>query len=525
MTEVLELTNIGLKGIATDPMPWTLPPEFINYGKNFRIFAGAIENNGGETLWSTAGVAFNPGHLFPVRTSDGDIFWVALGRSAVYVYNGLVWTDITSVAGYAGISTDDELLWHGCQLGQIPIFNNPQHVPEYWSPVSLAQVLQPLQFDASNTWSAKGYSAKVMRSHKNYLFAMNLAEGAVELPDSYRWSHPADINGLPATWDETDESFLAGKSALGGDGGQIIDGLSLRDAFSIYSEKAVNILDSTNDEFVWRRRNLSSTIGLAARNAVSEVKGTHFLLVGDDIVKNDGNRLDSIMHNRFQTDLSSRIDATEYPKSYSLIKNDRKEIWFCIPETGSSYPNIAYVYNWKDDSWAIRDIFTGIAHSASGPQAEASAADTWDGISGTWDEQTRKWDEGGVSPLTDTIVGVVPGTQKLYLMDTSDVPDANIDFTIERTNFPLLGHRQVTTITRVYPHIRSESPVTIEFGSQDYPDGAVRWKPSITFDPSTERKIDIRTTGELHAWRISALNKSAIKMSGMTIEYVLAGHR
>ena len=99
------------------------------------------------------------------------------------------------------------------------------------------------------------------------------------------------------------------------------------------------------------------------------------------------------------------------------------------------------------------------------------------------------------------------------------------EFIIERLNFPLLGHKQVTTITRIYPHIKSEVPVSIQFGSQDYPDSSIRWKPAVTFNPSTDRKVDLRTTGELHAWRISAIGKGTISMSGMTIEFVKAGLR
>ena len=111
------------------------------------------------------------------------------------------------------------------------------------------------------------------------------------------------------------------------------------------------------------------------------------------------------------------------------------------------------------------------------------------------------------------------------MIDTDTPPDNDYNFNIQRTDFPLLGHKQVTTITRVYPHIESQVPVTIEFGSQDYPGASVRWKPAVVFNPTTDRKVDLRTTGELHAWRISALGKGSISMSGMTIEFARAGFR
>jgi len=521
MNEILHLNNIGFQGLSLDLAPWSLPPEFITNGQNFRIYAGSIQNTGGEVLWSTAPFAFNPGHVFHVGSTSQD-FWLVAGRDRIYAFDGTTWSNITSTAGYSGLGTDDELLWSTCMLGQIPIINNPQHAPEYWSPVSAGQILQPLDFDSVDDWSTKGFTAKIMRSHRNFLFALNLAEGATEFPDSYRWSHPADINGLPATWDETDEAFLAGKAALGGDGGVIIDGLSLRDAFCIYSESAIDILDFTSDEFVWRRRELSSTAGLLSTNAVVEIKGVHFLLSAGDIIRNDGNKIESIAHNRIQTNLLN-IDATNYTRSYAIRKDNKKEIWFCVPEIGSTYPNIAFVYNWRDDSWSIRDLTANVAYADIGSQS--AGTDSWDSFIGNWDDAASKWNSALTSPLNEVVVAVNPATETLYLLDTETTPDNDYQFTIERTNYPLLGNKQVTTIIRVYPHMSSSIPVSIEFGSQDYPDAPIRYKPAILFNPSTDRKIDIRTTGELHAWRISSLGKSPISMSGMTIEYVKAGLR
>lgn len=522
--ESLTLNNIGLKGLAIDPLPWTLPPDFITFGSNFRILSGAIENNGGEVLWSTTpvGPAWYPGHVFHVGSTSGD-FWIIAGRNKVYGFDGATWTDITSALGYGSVGVNDELLWTSCMLGQIPIINNPQHYPEYWSPVQISQIMQPLVFDAGDTWQSKGFTAKLMRSHRNFLFALDLTEGGIDFPDSFRWSHPADINFLPATWDETDNAFLAGKSALGGDGGVIIDGLSLRNAFCIYSESGIDILDYTGDEFVWKRRELSSTNGLLSKNCIVEVKGAHFILSEGDIIMNDGNKIDSIAHNRIRKDIASRMDTDNYRNSYAIRNNSKKEAWFCIPETGLEFPNIAYIYNWKDNSWAIRDLPEGIVHSASGIQS--TALESWDSVVGLWDNQSAKWGSSTVSKLNKTILALNRTTETIYLLDTDIVSDTNFQFTIERTNFPLVDDKQVTTITRIYPHIQGSALVTVEFGSQDYPDAPVRWKPPVIFDPSNDRKVDIRTTGELHAWRFSSLGVSPLAMSGMTVEFTRSGMR
>ena len=521
MSETITLNNIGNQGLSSDPMNWTLPPEFITYGKNFRIYAGSIISSGGVSEFASAPSGWYPAFITHVGSLSSS-YWIIAGRTKVYVLSGSTWTDITSTAGYSTLGTDGELLWNSCQIGSIPILNNIQHFPEYWSPQQITQIMQPLMFDAVNTWSAKGYSANVFRSHKNFLFALNLAEGGTSYKDSFRWSHPADINGLPATWDETDDAFLAGKASLGGNYGDIIDGKTLRDSFVIYSETGINVLDYTFDELVWRRRELSSSVGLLSKNCVTEVKGTHFLLSDGDVVSNDGTTIKSIAYNRIKKEITARIDTVNYNRCYT-VKNDKsKEIWFCIPDLGADYPNLAYIYNWYDDSWSVRDLLEDTAFSNYG--TETVDLPIWSTNVLNWNTDTSTWGASPVNPLDDTILGINITEEKVYYMDP-DSPDGNINFTIERLAFPLIDDRQVTTITRVYPHIQGPGTVMIEFGSHDFPDSPVRWKPAMLFDPNSNRKIDIRTTGELHAWRFTSVDKSPITMSGMTIEFERGGLR
>jgi len=114
----------------------------------------------------------------------------------------------------------------------------------------------------------------------------------------------------------------------------------------------------------------------------------------------------------------------------------------------------------------------------------------------------------------------------LKLLEPSDKRDSGpLASRIERTDFPLEGFDNVTTITRIYPHIEGTNPVQIQVGSQDKAGGAVSWKPVATFTPGKGRKIDIRSTGSLHAWRIQSIGEGNWGFSGMDIEYEFAGKR
>ena len=134
------------------------------------------------------------------------------------------------------------------------------------------------------------------------------------------------------------------------------------------------------------------------------------------------------------------------------------------------------------------------------------------------------WGSRKLTPLNDTVVGISGGDSKLILLDPNEGV-SNYNAIIERVNYPLETARNVTTITRVFPNVDGTQLLNIQFGSQDYPSGPVRWKPPVQFDPSVDRKIDVRTTGELHAWRISSTGNKAWRISGMDIEYSNAGER
>jgi len=519
--KLFNLPAIGSQGINSDLPPWNLPLEYITDGIDYRPIGDALRNVPSEETWGTPASNFNGGHVAYAGVSSGD-FWLVAGRTSVQVWNGSVYTDISSTLGYGAIGVDQELDWNSAMLGDIPILNNRQVYPEYWSPQNVSQILQPLQFDVANTWQDMGFQFSVIRSHKDFLFALDLVEGGVELPNSYRWSHPADINGLPFTWDENDLSSLASKEQLAGDTGRIIDGLSLRDAFCIYSERGIDILDYTGDAFVFRRRRLSSTIGVLSTDNIVEIKGIHYFIGDGDIYVNDGNSIKSIGHDSIRLRMNQNGNGDFYNRSFAVENILLKEIWFCVPEGGSLYPNIAYVYNYVDKTWGIQTLPENTAHAAYGRKSVAS--DTWATVTGTWASTTKTWSGSGTPPLSDRIIAIDNATSELIDVDPVGTTAGASNSFIERTNMPLEGIDTVVTITRIYPHITG-SAVTIEFGGQRYPGDNVVWSNVQTFTPGVDRKLDLRVTGMLMAWRVKSIGTGLFILSGFDCEYANAGKR
>lgn len=567
------IRNVGEVSLNTDLVPWELPPEYITYGNNFRatnknLFAYQCNT----PVLPVDSSGFLGSRLIAV-SANGQNFILAMGKTAVKVFNYITWTDISSFQGYASIPAFQEVAWTSTLLGSIPIISNPFHGIEYWSPQETANKLKALPFSpaatvtagtfvvgrqytiktlgttdftlvgaasntigltfvatgtgagsgtatdlASNTWFDKGYKCKVIRAHKQFLFALNLTEGLVEQPNSYRWSHPADVNGLPFTWDESDLSAIAGKDAIGADSGDIIDGATINDSFCIYSERGIVALDFVGDEFVWRKRQISTIAGLLAKDCVVEVEGYNAFIANGDIIKNDGRQLVSLMNNRLRKNFAASIDTTNFKNSYAIKLKHENEIWFCVPFTGSVTANVAYVYNWLDDTWSVKDIPDNIAHMAY--TRVSPNLDQWDGAVGTWDTDPDIWNGVGDSPFLNGMVGVNP-TAGAALFDLFSNTYVNpINTTIERVGLMFdQTDVKVSTITRVYPHIQGSGTLTIEIGSHDFANSAVRWKPPIIFNPSTDRKIDVRSTGELHAYRLTSIGNNSFAFNGLTFEY------
>lgn len=525
MRKQLNLTDFARKGINSDLMPWDLPGDFLTEISNIRISKLKLSPFGGSNTWAQLPADLSVGMIMPVITPSAN-FWLLAATDSVYVYNGANFNNISSAGGYVGVNDEDA--WTGCSLTRIPIINNPNHYPEYWSPQNTGQLMQPLNWDAVNTWQAAGQACTIMRSHKQFLFALGLNINGTEVPDGVRWSSPADITGIPETWDELDTTNFAGLTTLGGEGGSIVDGLSLRDSFVVYREKGISVFDYIGGNFVWQIRNLDSSVGLLSRNSIANVRGVHYFISDGDIYRNDGNSIQSIIHNRLRQRFSSNIDPDNYKNSYVVANHQANEVWFCVPEVGFIYPNIAYIYNVEDDSWSIRDI-PEAAMAGYGPKSNPQ--ETWEDLAESWNGNQEVWSQRSLSPLNDTVILAtkpqdVGLSGNLLTLDegltgSSEVFSSNI----ERLGFALEGLNKVTTITTVFPHVRGNGTLFIRFGSQDYPGSPVRWKDAIEFDPSTDRKIDVRTTGELHCFRIFSDENQYWEFSSMDIEYVLAGVR
>lgn len=520
MLNLLTIKSLGDFDVNYDLEPCDLPPEVFTSGSNFILRNGKISSFNGSRLISTLPPSFNAGQIQRVQSGTQD-FYLVLGLNKAYTFDGVNWFDITNTVPPV-MASGDQYLWTTCLLGNIPIVNNPQDYPAYWSPQSGAQELQFLNYRPTQTFKDVGIQAKVIRSHKNFLFALNIIDNGVEYPNKYMWSHPADNNGLPFTWDPLDLSAIAGDADILGDGGTIIDGRSLRDSFCIYTQRGITLLDYIGGEFIWQARELSSSSGLLTTNCVADIYGTHIFLSDSDILLNDGNSIRSVANRKVRTKIDGLISAASFDMAYTAINPSKKEVWFCIPTEGAQFPNIALIYNWVDDKISIRNINRSFSGSSYGPVLFAPV--NWGNINNSWDTYPEAWLYSSESPFSQEIVAINAEDSGIYTLETPD-NTISLNTSLERLGVVFGDQRNVTTIIRCYPHIQSAGNVIIQFGSQDFVGGPTRWAAPVTFTPNSQRKVDIRTTGKLHSWRIQSVGNVPFSLSGMDIEFTQNGVR
>lgn len=517
---LLRLDQFAMKGLNSDIAPSALDGNYFTHAENIRIYNGAIHPFGGHTEIADIPDGVGVGMLYYVASKSGN-FIIMLGTNKILHHVGGTNFQEKQPTGFIPINNTD--LWSAASLGEIPIINHPDIGPYYYHYPTAEY--KPLVWDSQSDWSQAQKTCSIIRSHKQFLFALGLTENGIEMPDAIRWSAPADVGSIPPTWDELDTTNVAGLVTLGGSGGPAVDGLSLRDSFVVYRERSISIFDYVGGRYVWRIRHLSESAGLLARNCIVEANGAHYFIGNGDVYRNDGTSIRSIMHNRIKKQFSLDINPNHYQRSYALHYIIKSEIWFCIPTGQSEYPDIAYIYNYLDDTWSIRDIPTSTNAIYGTPPA---ASDQWDQITDNWEGFTQPWNEQESSPYSNSLLTVDKGsTDKLVVLDTPisliSTPFSSI---IERTEFALEGVNNVTTINKVYPHVTGLGKIFIQFGSQKNAGGPTTWKTAVEFDPTKDRKIDLRSTGELHCFRIFSNDvKSDYAFTGMDIEYVMAGKR
>lgn len=513
------IKNLNAGGLNSDINPVDLGYAFLTHCNNVRMKSGGISPSGGYADVASIQTDLVPHHMKFVKSYDADK-WVIACSTKILSYTA-TFADISPTA-MPEITNGDA--WTITSISGILIVNHPVLGPHYMD--SATSNLIPLVWKSGQSWKDAHQQCDVMAVHRQFMFALGLTMNGKYVPDGVRWSAPADVGAIPQNWDPLDTTSSAGIVSLGGSSGKIVGGLTMRDSFAVYREFGITMFDFVGGQYVWRARALESNAGLIAKDAVVDVNGVHYFLSYGDVFMNDGNTVRSIAVDKILRRLSS-IDKHNYDRAFAVHNSNSKEIWFCVPTSKYEYSNAAFVYNYEYDSWMMRDLPSII----SADNGTLTSPDTiWDNSHETWDVSTKSWGDNATSPFDLVQLGLAKISSTEFKIVALDIPVGFNSYPyssiIERTDLALGGVDVANTITRIYPNVTGASKVRIQVGSQMMPGGPVLWKPYVDFEPTVDRKVDIRITGLLHAYRIMATDvTSNFILTGLEFEYTEAGRR
>lgn len=521
---LIPVNAVGEHGVILDRKPHELPLNAWSSALNVRFRDNYAEKFLGEATYVVPSIV--PYFLLPVPT-DTDYFWLYAGLNKVYAFDGVTHSNITrqSVGVDVNYAATAALNWTGGLLNGTPILNNGVDLPQMWLPTNTSTKLSAL-----TNWNAN-HTCRAMRPFKSFLVALDITKTGIRYPHMVKWSHPADTGSIPASWDETDPTKDAGEYSLAETSGYVVDSVPLRDVNIVYKEDAIYLMQYIGGVYIFRFSALSKIIGILSRRcAVEFTPGHHAAFCVGDVVRHDGQQVQSIVDAKTRKWLFDNIDGTAYEQCFVVNYATRQEVWFCFPTLGSSIPNRAMVWNWGSNTITFRQL-NDVSHIATGLLTEGFTP--WDSRGETWDAASGVWD---VRPYSPTALSLVQARTSATLLSqaesTNDFTGAAMTSTLERTGITVPFKAGQPPDFSTYKFLRSLWPriegtdggqIMITVGTQQQIDGAVTWESPVTYTIGTTNKIDCRCAGRLLAVRFESNTSLDWRLHGYEMDIQFGG--
>lgn len=494
----IEINDLAMFGCIRDVEPYQLPPEAWSQAENMRFFSEGVERIGGrEQVFGTPGVA--PHFAIPVASAS-QTFWLYTSLAKAYVFDGSSHTNITRQT--LGVDVDytasNTREWNGTLLGGVPILNNGVDLPQYWSALSVGTKLSALANWPTDT------TARVIRAFGPHLMAFDLTVNGTRFPHMVRWSHPADPGSVPASWDVDDPTRDAGQSDLPDvNAGIILDALPLRGSMYIYKEASTWRANFVGGQSIFKFDTFLESSGIIAPRCVTITADglRHVVATQDDIIVHNGQSMESILDKRYRKFYNDNIDSSNYLNCFMFTNPIFNEVWFCFPEDGQTQATRALIWSYKEGKFgAISEAPINFRNAASGV-IETASSDLWSTVSSTWVTAEGPWSQS----IRRKVVLCGTDATKFYLLDSGTTNDGvAINGTLQREGLALIGRKrngewivdfQRQKIVRRVWIKASGGPFNVRVGFQSTVDGNVSWSALTSFDPSTQKWVDIVGSG------------------------------
>lgn len=522
----IPIPDVGDIGVVKDLPAYRVPLNAWTDANNVRFFDKSVHKALGQSSILTPSVA---PYFLMATPAAGQNLWIYAGLAKAYGFVGSLEADVTRASGdYTGGAYD---LWNGVMFHGIPVLNNGVDLPQEWNPPGTGQLLVDL-----TNWDA-AWKAKVMRKFKDFLVALDVTKSGTRDRRMVKWSHTADPNLLPTSWDETDPTKDAGEQSLSGGTDALVDSRELGDLNVVYTETQTWRMALSASGTIFSFRRSFDTSGLLSLDCAAEFKKLHFAVTQDDIVVHDGfQAMQSVADKSLRRWFFSNLDSTVFFLTRVVPHNRDREMWVLFSLGGGGLLNTALVWNWYLNTWTIRDL-PNVRAAASSLYSPVFVRDLWDdGEAYQWDQESEiLWGESLRRMFAETILMSPVDLTGILMRDPSVYQFSGADYTsyVERIGIAAAGFRegQVIIDPEVVKHVQAIWPritaalgtqITVKIGTQDSPSDAVSWAAPGTFTVGTDEKVDLYQSGKLIAVRFEETGSVNWELHGYDIE--LASH-
>lgn len=525
----MTFNDLGAIGIIKDVPDTDIPMNAWTACQNMRFHEGSAEKfSGHDQAYEATTASAGPYYALDVR-KGADQFWFYADLEGLYAHDTSGDHQNLSSGTY---SANIDVNWNGGLLGNgVVIMNNGFDAPQQWTGTTLAD-----KFTDLSNWPA-GMVARVVRVLNQFVVAADIDEGLGSGRDGtlLRWSHPAAPGAVPSSWDWEDSTKDAGRTNIVDGGDFIIDMLKMRDSMMVYKGDQLHSMTFVGGRAKFVFRKVFDHVGLLTRRCAKEFYGNHFVLSNSDAVIHDGHTVQSILDQRWRRYLFNAIDATNYQRTFVAVNYRNQEMWLCYPEAGETLPNMALIWNWKENTLSERQLPAGCAHIAWGV-VDPNVPDTFDELQGTYADNTQIIDNQLFSGAKGTMVMCSVDDNAFYRADqTNQFNGANVSAYLQRDRLPLgmqtnkgltYAPHRIKEIQEVWPIIDGDAggEITISIGSRFNENDAVSWTERV-FTIGTDEFVSFRVSGRIIDIKFESNSDISWRLTSYRIVYGIGGYR